>query len=160
MSNYNSRNLLCRNPHNMFPERIKQLRIENNFTQKDIGHRLNMTRQGYGYYERGERRMTLSMMSVLSDIYQADIMEFILLELSDFNIDLPRNMVRELEDYGSEQSGNLLKPGYTLEQVSKTEYLLLAYYRSLPLKIKNDIDLFLKNKKRCRRTGSSKLAED
>lgn len=138
---------------NLFPERIRQLRIESNLTQKEIGYKLKMTRQGYSYYERGERRMTLSMMARLSDIYGVDIMEFIVLELSDFQIELTSSQIQGACCCYLPKPEIPVKPGNTLEEISKNEFLLLSYYRSLPAAIKKDIHLFLKNKRRIRNTG-------
>ena len=133
--------------HQAFPERLKELRISSGYTQKDIGLCLNMTRQGYGYYERGERRMTFPMMSVLAGLYQINIMELITLELYDFDIIFHPSPAEEGEEY---VAGVPDGP----EPLTRHETLLLNYYRSLPQDIRQDLNYFLAHTKKHRRSGS------
>ena len=70
--------------HGSFPELLRKLRLGSNYTQKDVGAHLNMTRQCYGCYERGERRMTLPMMSAPCEPSGSDYTGIIRFRNSDF----------------------------------------------------------------------------
>ncbi len=134
--------------HQAFPERLKDLRTAGGYTQKEIGLYLNMTRQGYGYYERGERRMTFPMMAVLAQLYQIDIMEFITLELSDFDILFCSGTpLPEQREHAAARESNDPEP------LTRHETLLLDYYRSLPADIRRDLNYFLTHTKKHRRSG-------
>lgn len=133
--------------HHAFPDMLRQLRETNNYSQQFIAQKLNISPQGYGYYERGQRRMMLPMMAILADFYHVNIMEFVRLELSDFDMALSDDFLSEMEASRNTPTKFPLKPGCFYEQVSQTEYLLLDYYRSLPRKVKRDIELFLNVKR-------------
>lgn len=49
--------------------RLKQLRTENDVSQSDIAKLLDVTRQAYSRYERGEREPDLEMLCKLADYY-------------------------------------------------------------------------------------------
>ena len=128
--------------HGSIPELLRKLRLGSNYTQKDVGAHLNMTRQGYGCYERGERRMTLPMMSALADLYHVNLLDLITLELSDFGIQISDELRKKLDE------------SYAREAVSQMERLLLDYYRGLPASFRNDINYFLTY-----RTGKHRAGE-
>ncbi len=39
----------------MLAKRLRELREENEYTQKDIADKIGLTKSAYGYYERGNR---------------------------------------------------------------------------------------------------------
>ena len=49
--------------------RLKQLRTENDVSQSDIAKLLDVTRQAYSRYERGERELGYDMLCKLADYY-------------------------------------------------------------------------------------------
>lgn len=50
-------------------DNLLRLRKEFNYTQKQIGRKLNISRQAYSNYERGKRIPDISMLLQLADIY-------------------------------------------------------------------------------------------
>ncbi len=54
-------------------ERLKQLRIKNNFTQAYIAKKLNMTRQGYANYENGVTQPPPDMLVKIANVYNCSV---------------------------------------------------------------------------------------
>lgn len=58
---------------NMKFRRIKDLREDNDFTQKQIGEKLNLPQRTYAYYESGERTIPPEILIKLANIYNTSI---------------------------------------------------------------------------------------
>ena len=54
-------------------EILKQLRIQNGFSQKDVAKQLNVTTQCYQRYEVGERQPTPEMLCKLADVFEVSV---------------------------------------------------------------------------------------
>lgn len=54
-------------------KRIKELREDNDMLQKQIAIALNITRQQYGLYETGQRKIPLEKIIVLANFYNTSI---------------------------------------------------------------------------------------
>lgn len=54
----------------MYFKRLADLRVDHDKGQKEIAAYLNMTRQVYGCYERGEREIPVWALIKLADYYQ------------------------------------------------------------------------------------------
>lgn len=53
----------------MYLKRLKELREDNDYKQKEIAYILNITRQQYGLYETGKREIPLEMLKKLALLY-------------------------------------------------------------------------------------------
>ncbi len=56
-----------------FPERLKQLRLSLNLTQKDMAELLGITTRGYRNYELGAREPELSTLIKLADRFHVSL---------------------------------------------------------------------------------------
>lgn len=54
----------------MFPEKIKELRVENRYTQQDIADKLGITRPAYTAYESGKRQPDFDTLQRIAEIYE------------------------------------------------------------------------------------------
>jgi len=59
------------------PERIKQLRQANNLTQLAVAERLDITEGRYGHYERGIRRVPVSLIPKLTEALECSEAELL-----------------------------------------------------------------------------------
>ena len=74
--------------------RLKELRLERNKTQKELAAHLGITRQAYNRYETGQREPGLDMLMQIADHYQVSAQ---VLFMSEVNLDnLDQLMVSEL----------------------------------------------------------------
>ena len=53
-----------------YTKRLRDLRIDNDLTQEDVARVLNTTKQNYGMYENGKRRLGIDDLITLSDFYK------------------------------------------------------------------------------------------
>ena len=53
--------------------RIKNLREDNNFTQKQLSKFLNISQVAYSYYELNKRNIPLELLCKLADFYNTSI---------------------------------------------------------------------------------------
>lgn len=53
--------------------RIKNLREDNDLTQKELSTYLNISQVAYSYYEMGKRAIPLELLSKLADYYNTSI---------------------------------------------------------------------------------------
>lgn len=58
---------------------LYELRKKNNMTQQDVADMLRISRQYYGFVEKGERKqeMSISMMCKLSEVFNVPVSELI-----------------------------------------------------------------------------------
>lgn len=64
-------------PNKRFGKMIAKMRLELGYTQADIAKKLNISKSSYGYYERGERGIPLSHLTMLSNFFNINLDEFI-----------------------------------------------------------------------------------
>lgn len=53
----------------MFPERLKELRVNKRLTQQDMADYLGITRQGYGKYESGQSETDIKTLKKLANFF-------------------------------------------------------------------------------------------
>lgn len=88
--------------------RLKQLRTENDVSQSDIAKLLDVTRQAYSRYERGEREPDLEMLCKLADYYGVTV-DYLIGHDSKSIMDRPdsaiaENFIREFGDLFSDKT--------------------------------------------------------
>lgn len=88
--------------------RLKQLRTENDVSQSDIAKLLDVTRQAYSRYERGEREPDLEMLCKLADYYGVTV-DYLIGHDSNAIMDRPdsaiaENFIREFGDLFSDET--------------------------------------------------------
>lgn len=54
-------------------KRIRELREDNDFTQSEIGKKINVPQRTYAYYESGERMIPPQVLSALADYYKVSV---------------------------------------------------------------------------------------
>lgn len=54
-------------------KRIRELREDNDLSQRIIGEKLNITQRAYAYYENGERMIPPEILSKLADLYNVSV---------------------------------------------------------------------------------------
>lgn len=57
----------------MIYKRIRELREENEFTQAEVGKRINVPQRTYAYYEAGQRMIPPSVLCALADLYHVSV---------------------------------------------------------------------------------------
>ena len=67
---------------NIFARRLKELRIENNFTQTDVATRLGIRQQSYVRYENGSGEPSLGTLVAIAKLY--NVTTDYLLGLTDY----------------------------------------------------------------------------
>ena len=58
--------------NNIIGIRLRELREEKGWLQKDVAEKLELSSSGYGYYETGKRSPDSSMLKKLCDLYNVD----------------------------------------------------------------------------------------
>ncbi len=53
--------------------RIKELRIDNDFTQQQVSDKLGITQRKYSYIETGQQQITAELLIKLSKLYNVSI---------------------------------------------------------------------------------------
>lgn len=54
-------------------KRIRDLREDHDYTQAEVGKRLNIPQRTYAYYESGERMIPPHVLSALADLYNVSV---------------------------------------------------------------------------------------
>ena len=54
-------------------KRIRDLREDNDYTQAEVGRKINITQRTYAYYESGERMVPPHILSALADFYNVSV---------------------------------------------------------------------------------------
>ena len=57
----------------MLYERIKELRVDKDLSQKELADTLNVTRSAYSNYENGIRDVPIEVLSRLADFYGTSV---------------------------------------------------------------------------------------
>lgn len=58
---------------NLKYKRIRELREDHDFTQTEIGEKINVPQRTYAYYESGERMVPPHVLSTLADFYHVSV---------------------------------------------------------------------------------------
>ncbi len=53
-----------------YTKRLYDLRIDHDLTQQDVANVLNTTKQNYGMYENGKRKLNIQDLITLSEFYK------------------------------------------------------------------------------------------
>lgn len=64
-------------------KRLKELRIDKDYTQQNIADILNITKQAYGYYENGKRNIPNELLKILCLFYGVS---------ADYILELPKGL--------------------------------------------------------------------
>ena len=80
----------------MISERLKELRIKHNFSQRDIGNYLNISHVAYGDYERNRSYPDLDTIQKLCNLYKISIDYLLNDNLTDILI-IPKNEYENLK---------------------------------------------------------------
>lgn len=98
---------------------LLRLRKDHNYTQKQLGKKLNITHQAYSYYEHGKRDPNIHMLTKLSEIYKIPL-EHLLTQPCNSN-----GAIRE--EKGPYRSGIILTTGDTLFLTEEEAELILHF---------------------------------
>ncbi|SDX46077.1 DNA-binding transcriptional regulator, XRE-family HTH domain [Marininema mesophilum] len=73
----------------MFPHKLKSIRKAKKLTQQEVADRLGISRQAYGYYEKGTRQPDIDSLNQIADIFDVSIDDLLNRSApSEANIDL------------------------------------------------------------------------
>ena len=100
---------------------LHRLRTENNYTQEQIGEKLNISRQAYSNYETGKRIPDIDMLIRIADIYE------VTLELLITQTCTSTGIINETS--GPYFTGKVLENADTI-YLTKEEADLLMHYRN------------------------------
>lgn len=54
-------------------KRIRELREDNDYTQSEVGKKINIPQRTYAYYESGDRMVPPYVLSALADLYNVSV---------------------------------------------------------------------------------------
>ena len=100
---------------------LRRLRTENNYTQEQIGEKLNISRQAYSNYETGKRIPDIDMLIRIADIYEVTLEQLITQTYTGTGI------INETS--GPYYTGKVLENADTI-YLTKEEVDLLIHYRN------------------------------
>ena len=100
---------------------LHRLRTENNYTQEQIGEKLNISRQAYSNYETGKRIPDIDMLIRIADIYEVTLEQLITQTCTSTGI------INETS--GPYFTGKVLENADTI-YLTKEEADLLMHYRN------------------------------
>ena len=142
--------------------KLKELRLQHNYTQKYVSYYLNMSRGGYAQYEIDARTPSIEMLLKLSQLYGVGVDTFInpeIIPISNTHTKSDLNCVNEDKNFSSIKIdinqlkiiGNLFlhaNPTFHLEDLTQEDIDFLSLYKSLSEDTKQDIRLFCAIKKK------------
>lgn len=102
-------------------DNLHRLRTENNYTQEQIGEKLNISRQAYSNYETGKRIPDIDMLIRIADIYEVTLEQLITQTCTSTGI------INETS--GPYFTGKVLENADTI-YLTKEEADLLMHYRN------------------------------
>ena len=56
-----------------FRERLKELRMERNITQQELGNIVNMSKMAISHWDKGHSEPSLSQLIILSDYFEVSV---------------------------------------------------------------------------------------
>ena len=57
----------------MFKERLKELRLERNISQQDLGKIVNASKMAVSHWEKGHSEPSISQLIILSDFFEVSV---------------------------------------------------------------------------------------
>lgn len=136
------------------PEKIRKLRVENNFTQKQVADMLGIDRSTYSYYESGKIKLDVKTILTLSQLFGVDYTDILDDEESTICADASRGST------GTFKSANCLDIPFGSNLTPEEENLLLSL-RLLPsdayIEVMNIISEKLKSERRKHRKDSNNI---
>lgn len=100
---------------------LRRLRNDHNYTQTQIGEKLNISRQAYSNYETGKRISDIDMLIRIADIYQVTLEQLITQTCTKTGV--------INETTGPYYTGMIVESADTI-YLSKEEVELLTQYRN------------------------------
>ena len=76
--------------------RLRNLREDNDLTQKDLSKMLNISQVAYSYYELDKRSIPLELLSKIADFYNTSV-DYLLFR-TDTPVPYPRNQTNKNKD--------------------------------------------------------------
>lgn len=81
-----------------FGERLKQIRLEKGYTQKDIINKINISQNGYSSWELGKTEPNLTSLKKLSNIFHISV-DYLLGMENEEGLIIMQNELSEDENY-------------------------------------------------------------
>lgn len=137
-------------PDSLLKDKLHSLRKNNNYTQNDIAQYLNMTRAGYGHYEKGKRTPDYQTLLKLAKLYNIEINEFINCKTTPIHNDIPDddklidNEVAFFLNNNPNLKDTKLYEGTNSILLSNDEIILINNYRKASIKDKKKL-LYMSN---------------
>lgn len=125
---------------------LKQLRIQNGLTQKEVAKQLNMSSQGYQHYEIGDRQPTPEMLCKLADVFEVSV-DYLLGREKENAVahkgttDIATNYLKKLGLENDQKFKDFAKLYSTMTEMHRTYVLayLIGYLNSSGINTKNII---------------------
>ncbi|MCC2253692.1 helix-turn-helix domain-containing protein [Ruminococcus sp. CLA-AA-H200] len=108
-------------PNIQLSANLKRLRCDHDYTQEQIGRKLNISRQAYSNYERGIRVPDVDILIRIADIYQIPLEQLITQNCTGAGI--------INESSGPYFTGMIVESADTI-YLSREELTLLTHYRN------------------------------
>lgn len=115
-------------------ERLKELRHINGYTQKELSKFLNIERQAYSHYERGQRTPSTEILFKIAGFYDLTLDELLQMEYPW--------KIRETSEYKVHNDD-----GKVPIRLTKAELEMIHEFRDLPLEDQRELKEFVHFKK-------------
>lgn len=119
-------------------DKLRELRTDINYTQKQVAEYLNLTRQGYAHYESGKRNPDYQTLLKLSILYDVDINTLINAPISH----MTDTILKENAIFNAKKQNSTNK----LIQLTKEEKKLFQLFRKLTPSQRQEALLYLEEK--------------
>ena len=114
--------------------KLRNLRLNRNLTQSDVGKHISMTRQGYAHYEKGTRTPDYKILSRLASFYQLSLDE--LIDENELPIEIA--YLYESNPYSTNKNYKSILDSHKITiKVSTNENKLISLCRQLSIKEQN-----------------------
>ncbi|MBQ8134861.1 MAG: helix-turn-helix transcriptional regulator [Clostridia bacterium] len=89
-------------------KRLQDLRNDNDLTQEDIAKILNTTKQTYGRYEKGKRKLSIEDLIKIADFYGVST-DYILgrTDNPEINTEKPTDIIKSITKIKNQINGNI-----------------------------------------------------
>ncbi len=114
----------------MVGKRLRELRLSNGFTQKQIADVLNIDRSTYSYYETRKTQPDLNVIKKLASMYNVSC---------DYILDFERSKPDIFSDTGNRYMAELSGKERFLASLSEFERAFILYLRLLPIERQQEI---------------------
>lgn len=135
--------------NSILPQKLRELRKLNNYTQYDVAEALGIVRQTYSHYETGKRTPDASTLYKLAGFYNIPIDDLMHLTVSidrdvSYDAPAPSQTSSELSDFLSFYNDPANKKKYMFHSALEKE--LLYYFNKISEEDKKEIIAFTKIK--------------